>query len=337
MKRDLERYELARSPFAQRPTQRDIAALLRQKPDDLWRLVHYKQDFIRRRVLEGEKKRHLAYPVERLRYVHERMKFHLNKIKQPDYIFSPRKNKSQRDNAVIHLGHAQFLKIDIKQFYPSTTSAMVRRWFIEDCGMYKDVANLLTFLCTVDGVVSFGSPLTPVLCTLVHKRMFDAIHNLCRSQGLVFSVWVDDITISGNFVPSVVLENIRDIIRSFGLKSHKIELHSGSDPLLVTGIGIKGGKLVAPYEFNRQVQGLWKCFHETKCLDERQVIIGQLLSKLGMLRHIVGARSKEGQKLSDQMNSLRQKREKIVRLVATESKRRQEFVLAVRSDEPPPF
>ena len=108
-----ERYDLERSPFAQRPTQRDVAALLGETKPDLERLINYKEQFIvRRQERIAGKDRDLAYPTARLRGVHERLKFHLNKVRQPSYLFSPRKKRSQRDNAELHLDQDQYLTLD---------------------------------------------------------------------------------------------------------------------------------------------------------------------------------------------------------------------------------
>jgi hypothetical protein len=107
-----ERYDISRSPFAQKPTQRDVAALVGETRDDLRRLINYKEQFIvRRQALTGKKKkvRDLAYPEGRLRAVHERLKYHLNKVKQPSYLFSPRRKRGQRDNAELHLDQEQYL------------------------------------------------------------------------------------------------------------------------------------------------------------------------------------------------------------------------------------
>lgn len=196
----IERYHIDRSPLAQKPTQRDIALLLGETRDDLRRLVNYKDSFIvRRKIIVGKKKklRELAYPYGRLRAVHERLKFHLNKIKQPSYLYSPRRNRGQRDNALLHLDQAQYLTFDLRQFYPSTTEQIVKNWFRKDLNMYGDVAGLLTHLSTIDGKVSFGPPVTPVLCSLIHRSMFDQIATVCERRGLRYSVWVDDLTVSG--------------------------------------------------------------------------------------------------------------------------------------------
>lgn len=308
-----ERYELDQSPLAQRPTQRDVAGLLGESRDDLRRLIDYKNQFIVRRTeVLGGKERQLAYPVNRLRVVHEKMKFHLNKVRQPSYLFSPRKNRGQRDNAAVHLDQYQFLTLDLKQFYPSTTEAMIYKWFSVELGMYPDVAGMLTHLCTVDGKASFGSPLTPVLCTLVHRPMFDRIAEVCNSRGLRYSLWVDDLTISGNFVPGQVVEEIRGIISAAGLRSHKVEFRTGNKPVMITGIGVVGRNLCAPNTLHRRIEGLWREIHLAETDDEVEDLTQRLLSQLGGLRYIVGPSSPAGQRAADQMNMLRQKRSKMM-------------------------
>lgn len=105
-KRSGERYPLNRSPLAQNPSQRDLAMLVRETKADLNILAtpQFKEQFLVRRTIETNgKTRNLVYPEGRLRAVHERLKFHLSKIVQPSYLMSPRKGRSQRDNAVAHL------------------------------------------------------------------------------------------------------------------------------------------------------------------------------------------------------------------------------------------
>lgn len=311
----VERYVLERSPFSQKPTQKDVAKLLGETRDDLRRIINYKDNFIIRRTEEIRgKNRDLIYPGGRFRGAHERLKYHLNKVRQPSYLFSPRRNRGQRDNAEKHLDQFQYLTLDLKQFYPSTTDAMVRRFFQEDLGMYEDVAGLLTHLSTIEGKVSFGSPLTPVLCALVHRRMFDQIATICDGLRLRYSVWVDDLTISGKFIPGDVIKKIREIIRENGLKSHKIRYRMGNRPVFVTGIGIVGRELVAPNSLHLRIKGYWDDLHKATTNQEKETCTQNLLSQLGTLRHIVGPTSEAGRKAADQMNSLRQKRTKMYRL-----------------------
>jgi RNA-directed DNA polymerase len=308
-----ERYEIERSPLSQKPTQRDVATLLGETRDELRRLINYKEHFIVRRQITTGKKgkvRDLAYPVARFRAAHERLKFHLNKIKQPSYLFSPRKSRSQRDNAALHLDQDHYLTLDLKQFYPSTGEEMVRHFFRDELGMYDDVAGLLTHLCTIDGKISFGSPVTPVLCTLVHRRMFDKIAHICVTCGLRYSVWVDDLTISGRFVSGEILRKIRIVVQAAGLRTHRIRYRSGNRPVFITGIGVVGAKLIAPNSLDLKIKDCWAAYHDAETDEERDFSTQRLLSLLGTVRQISGAQSERGRRAADEMNSLRQKRAK---------------------------
>lgn len=304
-----ERYELERSPFAQNPTQKELGQLVGLKRDALRALATHRDLWIVRRdePING-KLRHLAYPRGKLRAVHERFKFHLKKIKQPEYLFSPRTGRSQRDNAARHIGQQQFFSLDIKQFYPSTTEKHVFHWAVSELGMRKDVAGLFTRIVTVDGIVSFGSPLTPVLATLVHRRMFDTIAKACKRRGLQISLWVDDITISGNFVPGELVSEIREIIRSYGLRSHKLNYRTGNRPVSITGVDVNGNELCASRLVHERVRKLYVELSSAKSDLEADLIIGRLLSALGTLRYTIGRKSAAGRRVSDRMNSLRQKR-----------------------------
>jgi len=308
-----ERYELARSPFSQNPTQRDVAKLLGESRDDLRRLIDYKEQFVvRRKAIIGkkQKERDWRYPVARLRAVHERLKFHLNKVKLPSYLFSPRRKRGQRDNAALHLDQDRYLTLDLKQFYPSTTAQMVWKWFKDDLGMYDDVAGMLTHLCTIDEKVSFGSPLTPVLCALIHRPMFDRIAEICDEYELRYSLWVDDLTISGRHISVEVLKKIRAVVQEAGLKTHKIRFHSGRKPIFITGIGVVGAHLVAANSLHLRLKTAWAEYHDAQTINERDHCTQVLLAQLGTLRHIVGAKTDAGQKAANEMNSLRQKLKK---------------------------
>lgn len=311
-----ERYDLERSPFAQNPTQRDVAALVRETKSDLQKLAtpRYKETFIVRRTIKtGGKSRNLVYPNGRLRAVHERLKFHFNKIVQPSYLMSPRKNRSQRDNAAAHLDARQYLTLDIRQFYPSTSRSMIRNSLIEQFGLAADVAGLIAHIATVDDKACFGSPLTPILASLVHRPMFDAISDLCEIHGLSHTVWVDDLTLSGETITGEFISKVREIIASHGLRSHKLLYRTGNRAVFITGIGVVGGSLVVPHRVELRSKELWREFQNATSLDELDTTSTRLLGHLGGIRHNVGRSSLRGQKISNEMNSIRQKRSKAFR------------------------
>jgi len=337
-KNKYERYSLERSPFSQNPTQRDLANLLGMSRDELRRNASYKEQCIIRRIetING-KNRKLAYPVGPLRTIHEKLKFHLNKVKQPNYLFCPRKGRGQRDNAKYHIGNKQYLTLDLKQFYPSTTFAMIKSWLRDELGMYEDVAGLFATLATVDNIASFGSPLTPVLVSLVHRKLFNEIALECEKRDLTYSVWVDDLTISGNFVTGEFLTEIRSIIANYGLKSHKVLFRCGNRPVFITGIGVVGRHLVAPKPLHLRIKKLWDEYYSAHTSEEKESATQKLLSQLGTLRHITGANSETGRKAADTMNSLRLKRDKWRRIALESQSKAETLLFEVDGSEPLPW
>lgn len=314
--RPRERYPLESSPLAQKPTQRDVAELVRETKSDLETLgkPNFKEQFLVRRTIQtGGKTRDLVYPTGRLRTVHERLRFHLSKIIQPSYLMSPRRGKAQRDNAEAHLSAAQYLTLDLKQFYPSTTRSMIRSSLVAQFGMETDVAGLIAHLATADEIACFGSPLTPVLASLVHRPMFDAIADLCQQEDLAYTVWVDDLTISGERVTGQFRAQVREIIASSGLRSHKLRARTGSKAVFITGVGIVGGNLVVPRYVELKSRELWQELRAATTLDEIDLRSTRLLTHLGGIRHVVGKTTKRGQKLASEMNSIRQKRDRAFR------------------------
>jgi len=314
-----ERYGLKRSPFAQKPTQRDVAALVHETLDDLHKLAtpRFKEQLlVRRRIKSGGKERKLVYPKGRLRAVHERLKFHLSKLVQPSYLMSPRKGKAQRDNAAAHLDTSEYMTLDLKQFYPSTTRSMIRSSLMAQFNMAPDVAGLIAHLGTADDRSCFGSPLTPVLASLVHRPMFDAIADLCVTEDLGYTVWVDDLTISGARIPGEFRARTRAIVTDHGLRSHKLNIRTGNRPVFITGVGVIGANLMVPRHVELRSKELWQEFQEAETLEEKDAASSRLLSHLGGIRYVVGKGSQRGQKIASEMNSIRQKREKAFRLNA---------------------
>lgn len=314
-KKQRELYPAERSPFSQKLTQRSLADLLGTSVSDLHREVHYKEPAIIRRsqvIGRGKraKQRDLVYPAKSssLYGVHEQLAAWLNRIEQPDYIFSPRVGRTTRTNADYHSGQKAFLQIDIKKFYPSTTKEMIRSGLIDQFGMYRDVANLISDLVTIDDKASFGSPVTPVLMTIVYRKMFDRIYECCRARGLRMSVWVDDITISGKFITAELLDEIREVVREYGHKTHKIRIRNAHEGVCITGIWLYGKALKPDYGYDQRLREALDSLSEAETDSEWEQASRRVLSAAGSIRHIVGPTSERGQQLSNLAEGIRRER-----------------------------
>lgn len=304
-----ERYAFEDSPWVQDLTQRDLASLLGMTKDHLERLVETKDRWVKRFTQEiGGKQRSLAVPTGRLRTLHERLKYHLNKIKQPEYLFSPRKGRSQRDNAAHHVEGNQFLSIDIRQFYPSTSDEHIFRWAHHVAGLREDVAGLFTHLVAIDGRMPFGSPISPVLTSHVHRPMFDAIDLICRERGLRMSLWVDDLCISGPEVPGEVVSAIRSVIAANGFKSHKIKFRTAARPVIITGVPISRKRIASSKALHDRIRTGYADLRACITDQERIACVNKLLSAIGSYRFHVGPETREGRAAANRMHALRQRR-----------------------------
>ncbi len=333
----VERYDLRHSPFAQKPTQRDVARLVSETKTDLNTLAtpHFKEQFLVRRTIETNgKTRELVYPEGRLRAVHERLRYHFSKIIQPSYLMSPRKGRAQRDNAIAHLNAAQYLALDLKQFYPSTTRSLIRNSLMNQFSLEPDVAGLIAHIATADDRACFGSPLTPILASLVHRPMFDRIADRCAADDLSHSVWVDDLTVSGSSITGNLRRDIRKFVSSAGLRSHKLRVYTGNRPVFITGVGVVGRNLIMPNRLEIRSKELWRDVQNAQGIDDMEYSSTRLLSHLGGLRAVVGPKSSRGQKLANEMNSIRQKRDKVRRLsMAKEMAVAEENALTIQHDD----
>lgn len=311
-----ERYELSQSPLAQKLTQKKFAALIRVPLPVLKGLIKYKASFVAQKPQEeiAGKLRDLCFPVGRLRLVNEKIKFQLDKIKLPHYVLSPRKGFGQRENALAHRDAVQVLKLDLRKFYPSVTRESIAAFFREECGMHADVAGLITHLLTHDEVVFFGAPATPVLVMLSRRRMFDEIDAICRESGVTMTLWVDNLTISGNNVPGELLNRVRAVIAAHGHKSHDIVFEHTNRPVAVTGINICSGQISPANSTNLAVLELERSLRAASNFDEYETVSNALLSRLGSQLHVIGTKGDRGRKISQRMNVIRQKRTKMRKL-----------------------
>lgn len=234
-----ERYSFNSSPLYGKLRQKDLAEYLGLSKTKLESLISRKSEFysVRDKEVNG-KKRKIVTPQRRMRRVHERLRDLLNRICKHECIYSPKKGVKALDNANAHAGGPEVVKLDIRQFYPSTTSEHVFQFFHYTMKQREDVAGLLAKLCTFDNVLPFGSPVSPVLCALVHDDIFTEIGGVTGISGNKVTVWVDDIVVSGQRVHRNTVWQIEQAIRKKGLATHKNERHSLKNGVVITGIYI---------------------------------------------------------------------------------------------------
>jgi hypothetical protein len=142
--------------------------------------------------------------------------------------------------------------LDIKKFFPNTTSRRVFWFFHKVLQCEVDIAGLLTRLATYQGHLPTGSPLSPIVAYFAHFDMWEDIAAVCATQGLVLTVYVDDCTISGDRVTDHDMWLIKQAIHRTGLRYHKEKAYF-QECAEITGTIVRDGKIMVP---NRQFRKL---------------------------------------------------------------------------------
>ncbi|EGR0768103.1 RNA-directed DNA polymerase [Vibrio parahaemolyticus] len=114
----------------------------------------------------------------------------------PAYIAAGQLGKSYVANAESHIGAKMLMSEDIKDFFPSITQSQVENVYKHFFKFAPDVSLLLSELCTKDGKLVQGSPLSGYLANLVFFREEHSIVASCIEHGLHYTRYYDDIHIS---------------------------------------------------------------------------------------------------------------------------------------------
>lgn len=80
------------------------------------------------------------------------------------------KGRSIVTNARLHTGKAVVLRMDLKDFFPSTSSRRLHR-YLRTVGWNREATKVLMRLCTHEGGLPQGAPTSPRLSNLVNQRL----------------------------------------------------------------------------------------------------------------------------------------------------------------------
>lgn len=199
--------------------------------------------------IEGS--RNIQHPQEKLSAVHKYIGKLLSRIDVPEYLHSGRKKHSSITNAKSHLFSAQkTLTMDIEHFFPSTSTKKVFDFFRHIMKQSPDVAYLLTNILTYKDHIPTGSPVSMSLAFFSNISMFNELHSFARNRNCKMTVFVDDITFTGNAINPNFLSTVEKIVDKHGLKIKKIKtrvFHENS-PKFITGVVVKNNQIEPEYK-----------------------------------------------------------------------------------------
>ena len=123
----------------------------------------------------------------------------LPKLSVSEYSHGGVRGRHIKTNVEPHLESTFVFTSDISNFYPTISRNRVYRLFADEFRCSPDVARICTKLCTYKHHLALGLITSPILADQVMRDVDARIGGACRSVGLVYTRYVDDLTISGPF------------------------------------------------------------------------------------------------------------------------------------------
>lgn len=234
--------------------------------------------------------REIQYPVGWLGDVHKNMAVLLARIEMPEYVFS-KKGKSYVDNAYEHVGYHPISKTDISKFYPSTSREMVKTMFVDQFKCAKDVAGYLADICCYQQKhLPTGSYISGYLAYFANKTLFDQVDAYAKAKGCTFTLYVDDLTISGKAATGKLINKVRCLINEHGLraKRSKTKTYSAYDVKEVTGNILKGNQILLPNRRHKDI-------YETR----KALVVATNSEAITHLTKVLNGRIRESQQIKN--------------------------------------
>ena len=279
-------YRLDQSPLYKLGSRSKLAALLGVSSKELRALSSgnalYTEFDIPKK--SGTGFRHVENPCKALKRLQARLARILARINPPEFLFCPVKRRCYVANAAAHRGNRVVQCLDIRKFFPSTPQRRVFWFFHTVMQCERDLAGLLAKLACYQGHLPTGSPLSPIMAYFAYYDLWARIADFCQERGYTFTVYIDDVTISGKRVPKADIWQVQQMIHGMGLRYHK-EKTFVDRPAEITGVVVRDGKLVAPFRQHKKM-------HNARALlagateDDRQAVLGLVAGIAGQIRQI---------------------------------------------------
>ncbi|MDO7226365.1 reverse transcriptase family protein [Acinetobacter baumannii] len=237
------------------------------------------------------KEREIQNPTGLLAQIHSRIASLLCRIKTPDYLHSGKKGRSNVTNAKYHTGHnLQVLTVDLVDFYPSTTSNKILNFFLYTMKCSYKVACILTTLCSYNEKLPTGSQISMPLAYFANCLMFREIEALSNKHNIKMSVYVDDITFSGEKITRLFYSLIKKIVVRHGhsLKHTKTRYYKKSSAKLITGVVVKDANLLIRNKHHQEIYQTKELLSIAILSDSKEQIGSLRLKLIGKL-HACGS------------------------------------------------
>ena len=192
-------------------------------------------------------------PKQELKVIQKRINAYLvENVPFPEFAFGGIEGRDNIQNARVHKGQKYVFQTDLKDFFPSVSNKMVYAMFVEK-GFSPDVASLLTKLTTYEGHLPQGAPTSTTIANHVFAPAGQELQSIALREGLRFTTFVDDVTLSSQRDFKTVVPAIITIIEKHGFRiSHgKTSYRSGFTD--ITGVKMLNNSMAPTDELKKRI------------------------------------------------------------------------------------
>jgi hypothetical protein len=166
----------------------------------------------------------------------------LQEVKLPDVVYGLKgKDKDAIGNAKQHSNKKVLIKMDIQQFFPSTTLDMyyAAYKYLKLSYFYYEIAAFCFIYDSNNIRLPTGAPTSPLLSSISFVPADTLLMELSKNNNLTYTRYMDDLTFSGDKYPSGFQKKVTKIVEQFGwnINHNKSKiLYKDNHTQIVTGI-----------------------------------------------------------------------------------------------------
>lgn len=198
--------------------------------------------------------RTICEPNKILKHIQRKILAHiLEDMEVSEYAKAYHKNISIVDNAICHVKSKVILKLDIIDFFDNIDFMNVYKSCFYN--FPKSIGILLTTLCTYYGFLPQGAPTSAYISNLVMRNIDYEIGMFCKKFNINYTRYSDDMTFSGNFNPSIIINKVRKLLYKLNLKinNKKIKVIYNYHSQSVTGI-VVNEKIQVKHKYRNRIR-----------------------------------------------------------------------------------
>lgn len=225
----------------------------------------------------------------------------LSPLALPYYLCGGVKGRSVKDNLTMHLGASCLVKLDIRSFFPNIDDRKIYKIWSELLNCSAEISNLLTKLTTFERHLPQGAPTSTLLANLVLFTVDAPIREKCRTEGVTYSSWVDDLAFSGNNSREVIQTAVEALrTAGFAVSHRKLKIMGPRDVKTLNGSRLGRLPKVELERVARLRSGIHKLATGQVSYAETKKYVESLEGKIA---HVSQTSPQMGRKLSDSLSA----------------------------------